>query len=124
MKLSAPSRALSALTAIPSLDEIERDPGCARALPTDAIAALIAKCSAVQGTLASVLLTTKNDNQKSEADPHERMLSPEEAASILRRKRRWIYRNAHRLQFVRRVSPKSLLCSEPGVYKWLALQKA
>ena len=76
------------------------------------------------GALASVLLTPKVLNkQKGEADPHDRMLSAEEAASILRRKRRWIYRNAHRLPFVRRLSARSMLHSKQGIERYLASRR-
>jgi len=52
------------------------------------------------------------------------MLTPDEAATVLRRPRRWIYRNAKRLPFVRRISRKTLLCSELGIRRWLATRKA
>ena len=53
----------------------------------------------------------------------ETMLTVAEAAILLRRKPRWIYRNAKRLSFVRRLGPKSLLCSETGIRKWLEKQR-
>jgi hypothetical protein len=42
---------------------------------------------------------------------------------MLRRSRQWIYRNQHRLPFVKRISRKSLLCSEAGLKQWLASRK-
>jgi hypothetical protein len=48
------------------------------------------------------------------------MLTPAEAAEMLRRTPRWIYRNAKQLPFVKRISAKSMLCSEAGVRRWLA----
>jgi hypothetical protein len=52
------------------------------------------------------------------------MLLPNEAAAMLRRKVRWIYRGADTLPFVRRIGPRSLLCSEQGIKRWLERRKA
>jgi len=35
----------------------------------------------------------------------------------------WIYRNAGRLPFVRKVPGRGLLCSEKGLRRWLERQK-
>lgn len=50
----------------------------------------------------------------------DRMLTVDEAAALLRRRRTWIYRHAATLPFVKRISRKSLLCSEAGIKRWLA----
>jgi hypothetical protein len=113
---------------IPTLDEVARDPSRAAGLPVDALAGLTARCAAVQAALAAaqvavfmdVKATLRRPNGEVPAD--DRMLLPAEAAALLRRKRRWIYRNADRLPFVRRISRKSLLCSENGIKRWLERQ--
>ena len=115
------------LAAVPALDVIAAEPGCLDRLPYEALTKLRARCAATLATIESAQLLAANgarrqkDNIGTETD---RMLSPDEAAALLRRKRRWIYRNADRLPFVRRLSRKSLLCSEAGVHKWLAAQRA
>jgi hypothetical protein len=62
-------------------------------------------------------------NQGEEKEP-DRMLTVDEAAARLRRSRQWIYRHADRLPFVRRLSRKSLLCSESGLNAYLAAKPA
>jgi len=53
-------------------------------------------------------------------DDADTMLTTEEAAELLRRSPRWIYRNAHRLPFVRRLSARSMLHSKQGIERYLA----
>ncbi len=50
-------------------------------------------------------------------------LSVNEAAAILNRSPRWIYRNAHRFPFVHRVSRKTLLVSWGELNDWLSARK-
>jgi hypothetical protein len=55
-----------------------------------------------------------------DAGPKDRWLRTREAAAMLRRTPSWIYRNADRLPFVKRLGPKSpLLCSEQGIQRYL-----
>jgi hypothetical protein len=49
--------------------------------------------------------------------------TPDEAAVKLRRSKRWLYRNSKKLPFIRRISPRSFVCSEAGIQKWLAGRK-
>lgn len=56
-----------------------------------------------------------------EGDP---MLTTEEAAALLRRSPRWIYRNARKLPFVRRLSSRSMLHSKKGIEKYLASRRS
>jgi hypothetical protein len=51
------------------------------------------------------------------------MLTTEEAAALLRRSPRWLYRNAKRLPFVRRLSPRSMVHSRKGIERYLASRK-
>jgi hypothetical protein len=114
------------LRAVPGLDEIAANPRCAAGLGQSAIAALLMRNAVVQSTLTAQLAAIETTEQQpaptQEGEVH--WLKPDEAATILRRAPRWIYRNAERLPFVKRVSRKSLLCSEQGIYRWLASQKA
>lgn len=109
--------------AVPSLDEVAVDPRRLAGLSSDAIKALLMRNAVVQSALAAALQSAPN--QTPQPFPEEdRMLTPDEAAQILRRSRLWVYRNANRLPFVKRISRKSLLCSEAGVKRWLATRKA
>lgn len=53
----------------------------------------------------------------------ERLLDAEEAAALLGVSRDWIYRNASRLPFTRKLGPKMLRFSYQGVLKWLPSRK-
>jgi hypothetical protein len=118
------------LPSIPiTIEQIAAEPALALGLSVTVIAALITKCSAeqtklsaAQNALAVALLDPKPAGyQTAVAD---RMLTTAEAAEMLRRSPRWIYRNADRLPFVKRISQKSLLCSEVGMKRWLERQRA
>lgn len=116
------------IVSAPTLDELAAQPDRAMGLSLGLIAALITKCSAeqaklsaAQNALAVALLDPKPAGyQTAVAD---RMLTTAEAAEMLRRSPRWIYRNADRLPFVKRISQKSLLCSEVGIKRWLERQR-
>jgi len=115
------------LALIPALDAIAAEPGCLDRLPYEALTTLRARCAATLATIESAQLLAANGGRRHRDEigtETDRMLSPDEAAALLRRKRRWIYRNADRLPFVRRISRKSILCSERGLKSWLAAQKS
>lgn len=111
--------------AIPALDAIAADPRCLVGLSKSAIAGLLLRSAVVQSALTAALATSEAREQPvAIAEDDDRMLTPDEAAVMLRRSRPWIYRNAHRLPFVKRISRKSLLCSEAGMKQWLASRRA
>lgn len=110
------------LIAVPSLDEVAADPRRLAGLAPDTIKMLLMRSTVVQSALAAALLSS--DRIPAQATEEDRMLTPDEAAQILRRSRLWIYRNSKRLPFVKRISRKSLLCSEAEVKRWLATRKA
>jgi hypothetical protein len=109
---------------IPELDRIAADPRCLAGLSKRAITALLLRTSVVQSALTAALAAE---------DPHEppaaiiteddRMLTIDEAAGMLRKSRQWFYRHES-LPFIKRISRKSLLCSEIGMKRWLASRKA
>ncbi len=53
----------------------------------------------------------------------ERLLTAEEAAAVLSVSPDWLYRNAKKLPFTRRLGPKALRFSYQGIIKWLATRK-
>jgi predicted DNA-binding transcriptional regulator AlpA len=53
----------------------------------------------------------------------DRLLSAEEAAEMLSMSTDWLYRNARKLPFTRKVGPKMLRCSQRGIIKWLESRK-
>ena len=60
----------------------------------------------------------------SQVDPkEERLLNAEQAAAILDVSSDWLYRNAKKLPFTRKLGPKMLRFSHQGIMKWLATRK-
>jgi predicted DNA-binding transcriptional regulator AlpA len=47
-------------------------------------------------------------------------LTIEEAAALLRRSTKWIYRHRATLPFIRKLGPRSYICSQDALNKWLA----
>jgi hypothetical protein len=117
---------VKSLALAPSLDEIARNPHCVAGLPQSTVRDLLRRLTVVHSTLV-LELGPEDDSRQSETSGQaedDRMLTPAEAAAVLRCKPRWIHRHANRLPFVRRISEKRILCSEAGVRAWLATQKA
>ena len=113
------------MVAVPSLDDVARDPGLVTGLPPPVLAALAARCSAAHAIIATEQanqLLTSVGYPGPQPVASDKMLTVEEASTRLRRSRRWLYRNADRLPFVRRVSKKSLLVSESGLNAYLAVK--
>jgi predicted DNA-binding transcriptional regulator AlpA len=110
---------------IPSLDQLARDPSVAVGLPPAVLVALHLQCATALSAIGLAWAASGQSGQQATAENREdRMLTPDEAASILRRSKRWIYRHADHLPFIKRLSPKSVLCSEAGIKKWLERQRA
>jgi hypothetical protein len=110
------------LAAVPTLDEIARNPHCVAGLPQSTVRDLLRRLTVAQSTLMIELETDERPRRDPPAD--DRMLTTTEAATLLRCKPRWIHRHAGRLPFVRRISQRHILCSEVGVREYLAAQKA
>ncbi len=51
------------------------------------------------------------------------LLTPEQAAQLMGVTSRWLYRHAKQLPFCRKLSPKMLRFSEPGLRRWVAAKK-
>ena len=58
-------------------------------------------------------------NAGSNMQEEERLLNAEEAAKILNVSSDWLYRNAKKLPFTRKLGPKMLRFSHQGIMKWL-----
>jgi hypothetical protein len=115
----------SSIRPVPGLDDVARDSRCASGLPKAALLSLLLRTAAVQSCLTAQLAAIGDvDEPIAVIQDEGAMLTPDEAAVILRRSSRWIYRNAEKLPFVKRISGKSLLCSKRGIYSWLASRKA
>jgi predicted DNA-binding transcriptional regulator AlpA len=53
----------------------------------------------------------------------DRLLSAQEAATLMSMSEDWLYRNAKKLPFARKVGPKMLRFSHQGILKWLESRK-
>jgi hypothetical protein len=111
------------MRAVPSLDQLARDPSTAVGLPPAALAALHLQCTAALSAVGFAWASAGQSGQAPAEMPDDQMLTVDETAALLRRKRRWIYSHADSLPFVRRLSPRSLLCSRKGVERWLAARR-
>ena len=113
------------MRAVPSLDQLARDSSAALGLPPAALTALHMQATAALSAIGLAwALTGQGDRQAPAEKSDDRMLTIDEASERLRKGRQWLYRNAARLPFVRRISRKSLLVSEAGLNAYLAAKPA
>lgn len=62
-------------------------------------------------------------NLQAESNNNDKLLGVEEAAELLGVSRDWLYRNAKKLPFTKRLGPKMLRFSATGIQKYLATRK-
>jgi hypothetical protein len=108
------------LGAVPTLDEIARDPLRALALGPEQAVALLAQCGAAQAALMAGL--ARPMPQKETAS--DETLNVDQIAREMGVPRRWVFRNVAKLPFVRRVSRKALVCSRADLARWRSSRKA
>ena len=123
---------LKPLAALPLLGDLMNYPSLVSTLTMEAAQKLLVQATAdlasIQ-TLRDVLLvriaTASSITSTNQRTPDsEKMLTVAEASQRLRRSRQWLYRNAERLPFVKRISRKSMLISEAGLERWLSRRHA
>ena len=73
--------------------------------------------------LARGQLARRTDAPAGVGPEPDRLLTVEESAELLNVKPGWLYRNAGRLPFTRKLSPKMLRFSERGLRRYLATQR-
>jgi helix-turn-helix protein len=110
-----------ALSTLPTLDDIARDPAQTCALSPKMRSELIVRASAIIALLAAPMIAEPSSPPAPE--PDDTMLTVEEAAKLIRRDRRWIWRHKKTLPFVKQISGKSLLVSKRGLERWLASRR-
>ena len=62
--------------------------------------------------------------QQPQDSGEDESLTIEEAAALLRRSTKWIYRHRERLPFIRKIGPRSYLCSKTALLRWRDRQRA
>jgi excisionase family DNA binding protein len=79
------------LASVPSLDDIARDPGCARGLPARTLAALQSRTAAIQAALAAAALDGAADMVvQAQPAPSTGLLTTEQMAAFLKVKESWV----------------------------------
>jgi hypothetical protein len=114
-----------------SLDQLNTDPSQASRLSLSVLSVLQAQCAAAQARYAatqSLIAAAIFDKTYQATVEHpqqsrDRILDADQIAVALGRSRRWVFRNAKRLPFVRRISRKALTCSEAALLRWREAQK-
>jgi hypothetical protein len=112
------------MSARPTLDTLLTSPAIANKLPREVLSDLLAQNAAVQSILVAALVSNGAASAKT-ADPADdaKWITPAEAAIIIRKDVRWIYRHAASLPWCRRISRKSMLCSERVLRLWVEKQR-
>ncbi len=81
-----------------------------------------ADAPAVLAAVAARLAEARNDESQPEpaAPADDTNLTIEETAKRLHRSTKWIYRHRATLPFIRKLGPRSYICSQNALNKWLA----
>ncbi len=117
--------------AVPTFDQLTADPSQASRLSLSVLSALQAQCAAAQarwaatqGVIASAIFDkARMAAERPQQTASDRPLDANQIAAALGRNRRWVFRHAKRLPFVRRISRKGLACSEAALLRWREAQK-
>jgi hypothetical protein len=83
--------------------------------PADAPAVMLALAARLQQA-RQVPAPAAGLEQNNSTD--DESLTIEEAAALLRRSTKWIYRHRGHLPFVRKIGPRSYLASKRGLLRW------
>jgi excisionase family DNA binding protein len=76
-----------------------------------------------QAMIEEIIRDQKDREEKSRlASEDEKMLTAKEAATRLACSEDWLYRNAKKLPFAKKLGPKNLRFSKTGLEKWLQLR--
>ncbi len=105
------------LTALPSLDELARDPERARDLPAPVVRAILGQLAAIQLQLVVRLAEAPGEVQN--PDAADRLLTATRVAERLGRSPKWVYANAARLPFAIRLDGQHPRFSERGLERWI-----
>jgi hypothetical protein len=107
-----------------SLDALLAHPDCCSTLTRAVALDLLTRTTALSAMLTARVLATAHERQNArhqiELPDAGDLITVAEAAKILRRSRRWIWRQKRKLPFIHEISPRSLLCSRRGIARWLA----
>jgi predicted DNA-binding transcriptional regulator AlpA len=111
---------------VPTLAEVQADPGVLDRLPIDVLLDLRRLIGyLVADVEAAVWRQTASaaGHQRSPDREQDKLLTAEEAAGIAGVKPSWLIRHAQKLPFARKLSHKVVRYSEAGLRKWLATRR-
>jgi hypothetical protein len=107
-----------------SLDALLAHPDCCSTLTRAAALDLLTRTTSLSAMLTARVLATAHERPDTrhhiELPDADDLITTDEAAKLLRRSRRWLYRHKRKLPFIHEISPRSLLCSKRGIANWLA----
>lgn len=93
-------------------------------VPEEAIPEALGVLGRLQGELLARLVARSNADPPPAAPAENgRLLTVQEAASLLGVTPDWLYRHADRLPFTKRLSRKALRFSEGGLRRWIAARR-
>lgn len=101
------------LSPVPSLDELVHDPQRVKDLPASAASELAIRLTCLLPLLFSKAMTVPSPH----VEP-DRLLTVDEAASLLSKSQDWVYRHAKALPFVVR-DGRSIRFSSHGIQKYI-----
>lgn len=86
----------------------------------------MSKSSGFEGALEGLMrriIREEIDSMKANVAAEDRLLEAADAAKVLCVSEDWLYRNAKKLSFARKLGPKMLRFSALGIQKYLATRK-
>ena len=99
------------------------DPSKVDVVPPEEIPDIMAALEGVRARLLSRLVATSLPQAEPEpSETKDKLLKVEEAAKVLSVKPKWIYEHADALPFTRRLSERTIRCSEQDLKRWLERQ--
>ncbi len=112
------------LAAVPSLAQLQADPGLLERLPVDALVDLRRQLRHLDADVDAAICrqTTSAAGQPAAPEP-DRLLTAEEAGRLAGVKPAWLLRRAKRLPFTRKLSHKVVRFSEARLRRWLQARR-
>jgi predicted DNA-binding transcriptional regulator AlpA len=78
---------------------------------------------ALSDEIRRIIREEVNSGRAKHESNEDRLLTADEAAKVLSLSPDWLYRNAKKLPFTRKLGPKMLRFSNRGLIKWLETRK-
>jgi predicted DNA-binding transcriptional regulator AlpA len=111
------------MQAVPTLDELVREPARARELLPETIAELLAQCGTAQGVLLAALVRSSQGGRDSTIQQAEvRLLTVDEASAKLGVTREWLYRRGKRLGLAVKLGDGTLRFSSSALDAYIKTQ--